>query len=148
MEQAGATVDQAVLIVERGLDDLVLAALAAGGDGGRLLTHAEHDLADERAVQLTAASLASLTSMEAEGALTLKETDRTTTGDKLLYVLANQETYIVTGKPAKMVEKGCHVNAGTSLSFSKTTDNLRIDGNEETRTQTRTEGKCIEPPKP
>ena len=82
--------------------------------------------------------------LEAEGALTLKETDRVTTGDKLLYVLADNESYTVTGKPAKMVEKGCHVNAGTSLNFEKSTDKLRIDGNEETRTLTKTEGKCIE----
>jgi lipopolysaccharide export system protein LptA len=82
--------------------------------------------------------------LEAEGALTLKETDRVTTGDKLLYALADHESYTVTGTPAKMVEKGCHVNTGTSLNFEKSTDKLRIDGNEETRTLTKTEGKCIE----
>jgi LPS export ABC transporter protein LptC len=84
--------------------------------------------------------------LEAEGGLTLKETDRVTTGDKLLYVLADNESYTVTGKPAKMVGKGCHVNTGTSLNFEKSTDKLRIDGNEETRTLTKTEGKCIESP--
>jgi lipopolysaccharide export system protein LptA len=84
--------------------------------------------------------------LEAEGELTLKETDRVTTGDKLLYVLADNESYTVTGKPAKMVGKGCHVNTGTSLNFEKSTDKLRIDGNEETRTLTKTEGKCIESP--
>ncbi|HEV3214915.1 MAG TPA: LptA/OstA family protein, partial [Vicinamibacterales bacterium] len=85
--------------------------------------------------------------LEAEGALTLKETDRVTTGDKLLYVLADNESYTVVGKPARMVEKGCHVNTGTSLNFEKSTDKLRIDGNEETRTLTKTEGKCIEAPR-
>jgi aspartyl-tRNA(Asn)/glutamyl-tRNA(Gln) amidotransferase subunit B len=70
VDRAGATVDQAALIVERGLDDLVLAALDAGGDGSRLLTHAEHNLADERAVSLSPAALASLTTLEAGGALT------------------------------------------------------------------------------
>ncbi len=70
VQRAGATVDQSVLIVERGLDDLVLAALDAGGDGGRLLTHAEHNLADERAGDLSPAHLATLTTLEAGGALT------------------------------------------------------------------------------
>jgi LPS export ABC transporter protein LptC len=82
--------------------------------------------------------------LEAEGALTLKETTRVTTGEKLLYVQADNESYAVTGKPARMVEKGCHVNTGTTLAFEKSTDKLRIDGNEETRSQTKTEGKCIE----
>src|SRR5438874_1346839 len=82
--------------------------------------------------------------LEAEGALTLKETDRITTGEKVVYVLADNESYTVTGKPAKMVAKGCHVNTGTTLNFEKSTDKLRIDGNDETRTQTKTEGKCIE----
>jgi aspartyl-tRNA(Asn)/glutamyl-tRNA(Gln) amidotransferase subunit B len=70
VERAGATVDQAVLIVERGLDGLVLDALDAGGDAGRLLTHAEHNLADDRAGKLSSAHLATLTTMEAGGALT------------------------------------------------------------------------------
>ena len=82
--------------------------------------------------------------LEAQGALTLVETTRVTTGDRLLYVRLPDENYTVTGKPAKMIDKGCHVNTGTTLSFSKTTDTLRIDGNEETRTQTKTEGKCTE----
>jgi aspartyl-tRNA(Asn)/glutamyl-tRNA(Gln) amidotransferase subunit B len=70
VEKVGAGVDQAALIVERGLDDLVLAALDAGGDGGRLLTHAEHNLADERSTSLSPAHLATLTTLEAGGALT------------------------------------------------------------------------------
>jgi lipopolysaccharide export system protein LptA len=83
--------------------------------------------------------------LEAAGALTLAETNRVTTGDKLLYVAANDETYTVTGKPAQMaqtLDNGCRINRGTTLMFSKATDKLRIDGNEETRTQTKTEGRC------
>ena len=56
------------LVVERGLDDLVLDAIAAGGDAGRLLTHAEHNVLDVGA--LTPESFAALTCLEVEGKLT------------------------------------------------------------------------------
>jgi aspartyl-tRNA(Asn)/glutamyl-tRNA(Gln) amidotransferase subunit B len=56
------------LVVERGLDELVLAAVEAGGDPGRLLTHAEHDVLEAGA--LTPEAFAELTRMEVEGALT------------------------------------------------------------------------------
>lgn len=69
VEETGATVEQAALIVERGLDDLVLAALAAGGDTGRLVTHAEHNLSDDRATALDPAKFAQLTTMEVSGDL-------------------------------------------------------------------------------
>jgi aspartyl-tRNA(Asn)/glutamyl-tRNA(Gln) amidotransferase subunit B len=56
------------LVVERGLDDLVLAAIGEGGDAARLLTHAEHNLTDLGA--LTPASFAALSRMEVDGELT------------------------------------------------------------------------------
>ena len=57
------------VIVGRSLDDLVLAALDAGGPADRLLVHAENNLADG-AGALTPESFAALARMEAEGALT------------------------------------------------------------------------------
>jgi aspartyl-tRNA(Asn)/glutamyl-tRNA(Gln) amidotransferase subunit B len=56
------------LVVERGLDDLVLAAIEAGGDPGRLLTHAEHNVLEAGA--LTAESFATLSRLEKDGKLT------------------------------------------------------------------------------
>jgi aspartyl-tRNA(Asn)/glutamyl-tRNA(Gln) amidotransferase subunit B len=70
VDRLGATADAAALVVDRGLDALVLAAHDQGGDAGRLMTHAEHNLADERAAQLEPAHLAALTTMETSGALT------------------------------------------------------------------------------
>jgi aspartyl-tRNA(Asn)/glutamyl-tRNA(Gln) amidotransferase subunit B len=70
VDVAGATASQAALIVDRGLAGLVTAALDAGGDASRLLTHAAHDLADERAAALSPAAFAQLTAMERDGALT------------------------------------------------------------------------------
>jgi aspartyl-tRNA(Asn)/glutamyl-tRNA(Gln) amidotransferase subunit B len=57
------------MVVERGLDDLVMDAIAAGGDATRLVVRAENDLAGG-AGELTAASFAALSTMEASGALT------------------------------------------------------------------------------
>ena len=56
------------LVVERGLDDLVLDAIGAGGDAERLLVHAEHNVLEVGA--LTPASFAALTRMEVDGKLT------------------------------------------------------------------------------
>ncbi|MDP9419647.1 MAG: Asp-tRNA(Asn)/Glu-tRNA(Gln) amidotransferase subunit GatB, partial [Actinomycetota bacterium] len=51
------------------LDHLVLAAMEAGGDAGRLMVHAEHDLAGTTGA-LDVDAFAGLTRMEADGALT------------------------------------------------------------------------------
>jgi aspartyl-tRNA(Asn)/glutamyl-tRNA(Gln) amidotransferase subunit B len=72
-EAAGGPAAAATAIaiaVERGLDELALQAIAAGGDPGRVLTHVEHDLAVEGAERLDPASLAALVQMEVDGQLT------------------------------------------------------------------------------
>ena len=57
------------LAVQRGLDELALAAVHAGGDAAGVLKHVEHNLADG-AGALDAAALAKLATLEASGALT------------------------------------------------------------------------------
>lgn len=69
-ETTGAELDRTALVVERGLDELCLAAINAGADPQRTLTHAEHNLADERAVDLDPLAFAELVKMETGGALT------------------------------------------------------------------------------
>ena len=59
-----------VIAVERGLDDLATATIAAGADAGRVLTHVEHNLAVEGAESLSAEHLAALVKMETGGELT------------------------------------------------------------------------------
>ena len=68
---AGATspADVAV-VIERGLDALALAAIAAGADPERVLTHTVHNLAVEGAAGLDPAAFAELVRMESEGKLT------------------------------------------------------------------------------
>ncbi|HEY2812803.1 MAG TPA: Asp-tRNA(Asn)/Glu-tRNA(Gln) amidotransferase subunit GatB [Acidimicrobiales bacterium] len=59
-----------VIAVARGLDDLALAAVDAGGDASRVLNHVEHNLAVDGASSIDPAALATLTRMEVDGALT------------------------------------------------------------------------------
>jgi aspartyl-tRNA(Asn)/glutamyl-tRNA(Gln) amidotransferase subunit B len=57
-----------VLAVQRGLDDLALAAVAAGGNAPGVLKHVEHNLADG-AGALDATALAKLATLEMSGTL-------------------------------------------------------------------------------
>jgi aspartyl-tRNA(Asn)/glutamyl-tRNA(Gln) amidotransferase subunit B len=59
-----------VIAVERGRDDLVLAAVEAGGDPARVLVHVEHNLAPDGPDPITPTALAALTRLEVDGALT------------------------------------------------------------------------------
>jgi lipopolysaccharide export system protein LptA len=72
--------------------------------------------------------------LEAAGAVTLKENGRTTTGDQLLYV-ADGGIYTMSGKLVTMIVPNCRQNTGTKLTFDKTTDNLGIEGNDDSRSQ-------------
>lgn len=67
--RTAATPAQAALVVERDLDGLCIAAIEAGGDPARVITHAEHNLSDERARALEPKFFASLVSMELDGSL-------------------------------------------------------------------------------
>ena len=62
------------IAVQRDLDDLALAAIGAGADAGRVLTHVEHNLAIEGAHSLDAADLTELVRMEVAGELTATQT--------------------------------------------------------------------------
>ena len=70
VDATGAPAVTAALIVERALDQLVLDAIAAGGDPQRVLTHAEHNLADARATEISPGSFAALATLESSGDLT------------------------------------------------------------------------------
>ncbi len=59
-----------VIAVDRALDGLAVAAIAAGADAGRVLNHVEHNLATEGAAALDPAHLAELVQLETGGQLT------------------------------------------------------------------------------
>ncbi|HAP75380.1 MAG TPA: Asp-tRNA(Asn)/Glu-tRNA(Gln) amidotransferase subunit GatB, partial [Acidimicrobiaceae bacterium] len=58
------------VVVERGHDDYVLAAAAAGADAGRALTHVQQNLSDEGVDAVSAAALAALVQLETGGKVT------------------------------------------------------------------------------
>jgi aspartyl-tRNA(Asn)/glutamyl-tRNA(Gln) amidotransferase subunit B len=59
-----------VLAVQRDLDAIALAAIDAGGDPARVLTHVEHNLAVDGAEAIDPVKLATLTRLEVDGKLT------------------------------------------------------------------------------
>lgn len=73
-EASGSELEQTALIVERGLDELCLATIDLGADPARVLTHAEHNMADERSLQVTPSAFAELVGMEVDGKLTATQT--------------------------------------------------------------------------
>ena len=68
--ELGADLDDAQIIVNRGLASLVLDAVGAGADANRTVMHAVQNLALDGAELLDATQLASLVQMEAAGQLT------------------------------------------------------------------------------
>jgi aspartyl-tRNA(Asn)/glutamyl-tRNA(Gln) amidotransferase subunit B len=77
--EAGVTAEGAALVVQRGLDDLALAAIADGGEAKRVINHATNNLAIEGAEQLNPSHFAELVKMEGAGALTATQTKQVLT---------------------------------------------------------------------
>lgn len=73
----------------------------------------------------------------------LEPKKRTATGDQMKY-FASDERYLMTGAPVTIVEE-CGETKGKTLTFFKSADRMIVDGNEQTRTQTKGGAKCGEP---
>jgi len=69
-DKGGVAPSAVALHVARGLDDLAVAAIEAGGDAARVLNHVEHNLAVDGAADLDPALLAQLVNLEVSGKLT------------------------------------------------------------------------------
>jgi lipopolysaccharide transport protein LptA len=79
---------------------------------------------------------------EQEDKLTLREQNRTTTGNRMTYTAA-RETYVVHGLPATVIDECARETIGRTLTFVKATDTIVVDGNQQIRTQTKGgSGKC------
>jgi lipopolysaccharide transport protein LptA len=78
---------------------------------------------------------------EAYDALTLREQNRTTTGARMTYT-TDDEKYVVTGTPVEIVDECGRHTTGKTLTFTKATDTIVVDGNNQVRTQTKGGGKC------
>jgi lipopolysaccharide export system protein LptA len=78
---------------------------------------------------------------EAYESVTLRDQNRTTTGARLTYTTGDQQ-YVVTGTPVKVVDECKRETIGRTLTYLKSADTITIDGNAQTRTQTRGSAQC------
>jgi len=76
--------------------------------------------------------------LEAYTNVTLKLDARNAAGERLTY-FADEERYVMSGAGTKSVKviEACRETTGRTLTFFKGTDRIIVDGNDETRTQTR-----------
>ena len=79
--------------------------------------------------------------VEAYEDVTLRDQSRTTTGSRLTYTTADQR-YIVTGTPVKVLDQCRRETSGRTLTYLKSSDTFTIDGNDQTRTQTKGASQC------
>jgi lipopolysaccharide transport protein LptA len=85
---------------------------------------------------------------EAYENVTLKEQSRKTTGARMTYTTAD-ERYVIVGAPVKIIDQCQRETTGKTLTFIKSTDQIVVDGNQQTRTQTKggaSAGKCSPTP--
>lgn len=78
---------------------------------------------------------------EAYDNVTLREQNRKTTGARMTYTTAD-ERYVVVGAPVTIIDQCDRETTGKTLTFVKSTDSIVVDGNQQTRTQTKGGGKC------
>jgi LPS export ABC transporter protein LptC len=85
--------------------------------------------------------------LEAYDDVNLRVETRRATGDRLTY-FAEDERYVMTGSavsPVCVVDP-TRATTGKTLVFYRSADRILVDGNEETRTQTRSGGVCAPSP--
>jgi LPS export ABC transporter protein LptC len=78
---------------------------------------------------------------EAYDNVTLRDQNRTTTGTRLTYTTADRR-YVVTGAPVKVLDECHRETSGRTLTYLKFSETITIDGNEQTRTQTKGSAQC------
>ena len=76
--------------------------------------------------------------LEAYTNVNMKLATRTAAGERLTY-FSEDERYLMSGAGTKSVKviEACRETTGRTLTFFKSTDRIIVDGNDETRTQTR-----------
>jgi lipopolysaccharide export system protein LptA len=79
--------------------------------------------------------------VEAYERVTLRDRNRTITGERLTYTTADQR-YVVTGAPVRLLDECRRETVGSTLTYLKSSETVTIDGNEQTRTQTKGSGQC------
>jgi LPS export ABC transporter protein LptC len=109
------------------------------------------DLTGETIVLFLGANGQDIERLDAAGDVKLTETERITTGDQLVYIAAKEE-YTMSGKNRLVrmfqnTDTGCRRTDGDILTFSRGNDSLKIQGTDQTRTQTASDNSCPQPVK-
>jgi LPS export ABC transporter protein LptC/lipopolysaccharide transport protein LptA len=78
---------------------------------------------------------------EAYEAVTLRDRNRKTTGNRLSYRSAD-ESYVVAGTPVLVVDACGRETVGRTLTFFQNTDRIIVDGNAQVRTQSKGKSNC------
>jgi lipopolysaccharide export system protein LptA len=104
------------------------------------------DLRAERIDVLLSADSRRVDRLEAYTSVDVRLDTRRATGNRLTYH-ADEERYVMTGLaavPVTIVE-ACRETTGRTVTFFKSADRVIVDGNEESRTQSRRGGPCAQP---
>lgn len=118
-EVAGVEPTEAAIAVDRDLDELALAAIEAGAEPRRVLTHVEHNLAVEGAEGLDPQHLAQLVGMELEGKLTATQAKS---------VLAEM---VESGAPPEAIAKARGFEAMDTTELEAVLDGIIAESTEE-----------------
>ena len=109
------------------------------------LSGAQGDLTAARIDALLAREGSQLDRLEAHTNVTVRLEARIATGDRLTY-FTDDGRYVMTGVatvPVKIVEE-CRETTGRMLTFYKVVDRILVDGQQITRTRTKSGGDCPE----
>lgn len=109
--------------------------------GGARVAGSQGDLRAAKIALLLKPSGHELDRVEAYDAVTLSVSGRTATGTRLTY-FADEGRYVLVGAPGQLVHD-CRETTGRALTFFKSTNNIDVDSNDETRTQARTIPGCV-----
>jgi LPS export ABC transporter protein LptC/lipopolysaccharide transport protein LptA len=112
---------------------------AAGAVAGQAqLSGPQGDLRADRIEVILAPQGSHIDRLEAYTNVTLKLDTRNAAGERLTY-FADEDRYVMSGAGTKSVKviEACRETTGRTLTFFKATDRIIVDGNDETRTQTR-----------
>jgi lipopolysaccharide export system protein LptA len=94
------------------------------------LKGAQGDLSGSRIELYLKESGTELERAEAHGRVTVKEAQRTATGDRLVYTTVN-DTYVMTGRPVEVVDReqqACKKTVGAILKFRRAVDTIQGEG--------------------
>jgi lipopolysaccharide export system protein LptA len=109
--------------------------------GGAHMISPSGDITAAKIELYLAAGSDDLDRVEAYDTVTLRDRSQTTTGARLTYTTAD-DRYLVGGTPVKIVDACGRETIGRTLTYLKSTETVVVDGNEQTRTQTKGSGPC------